>query len=147
MITARLSPGGLAAKSPCVYVITASRGRRRVFYVGRTLTASGTGMSCPYKRLGTHLAKRGKTQSSIWRTATELREDWFDNGAISFCALPISPKQVAVAEKWVMSQFEVSTLLNRRPCREAPGISSILRQKLARLDRGEALIWGATSVQ
>ncbi len=65
MIKATLSPGGLLESDPCVYILTlTAQGLQKMIW-GVLELQTIRGPARLYKRLASHLAKRGKTMSCI----------------------------------------------------------------------------------
>jgi hypothetical protein len=97
------------------------------------VTSNATGISAPFKRLSTHLSKRGNTQSMFWKTSSELRREWLSDATINFFAVSVSKDQVGLAENWVMSKFARDLLLNHNPCQITPEIPADLEFQLQAL--------------
>lgn len=127
---ARFSPGGLRDDLPCVYVLSVDVPGQPRYYVGRTGTLNKTGQSSPFKRLATHLTKRGNTQSALWEKARCLRDKSFENAPVHFAAIAVPPENVVDAEKWLCAQFEREDLINENPSGVPPDISDELKHAL-----------------
>ncbi len=96
-----------------MYIISISFSNERKYYVGRTGTSNGTGTSSPFKRLGTHLAKRGNTKSVFWENARELEDARFNEADIHFHALPVGLAEVGDAEKWLILWLLGNSVINK----------------------------------
>lgn len=84
--------GGFRHERRAVYLLRSGR----FSYAGVTGTSNATGVSSPYKRLASHLAKRGNTQSAFWDNAD--REGFLpESGGFEFVATFI-PERLCVSE-------------------------------------------------
>ncbi len=133
MIKATLSPGGLLESDPCVYILTLTAQGLQKMYVGRTGTSNNTGTSTPYKRLASHLAKRGKTMSCIHQD-NKFPAGFLAKASIKFVAVPVPPNTQKDSERWVRWKFGSQKLLNKdkAPIHE-PELPNEIKIKLKRL--------------
>ena len=118
--------------APCVYVLTLTTDNERKSYVGRTGTSNNTGISTPYKRLGSHLAKIGNTRSCIHDN--DFPDGFLEKATTTFLAVTVPPNLHVHAERWMRWKFGTQELLNRdkAPLHE-PILPSEIRKKLERL--------------
>ncbi len=134
MITSHLSSGWITESGPCVYVLSLRSKKQRKLYIGRTGTSNNTGISTPFKRLASHLSKRGKTRSCIHDN--DLDDAFLKNAEITFTAVSVPLGQQISSEQWLRWKFKETEVLNRDayPPTE-PNLSPETRNKLETLFR------------
>ena len=116
-------PSGGFEKHSVIYFF--KFGKNKV-YLGKNGTSNSTGFSSVYERLGTHLKKRGKTQSVVWDRlkGKNLKEFTFNFVKINGDGIDANKiERHLIFKLQQLHEIEVISLLNKSALKNVSGLS------------------------